>query len=346
MVGCGGAFTTLLTLAAASRGVLIDRRSSALYSLGPVGRTQLKGLIADLRGMTLEQRLRVPGLPSDRADIIIAGLTAIERLMKYLGASQVHVHPGGFREGLLLKMIEEEIALRARGGVEATERDLVDAARRLAVRCGYERAHSEHVGRLALSLFDQFRDESDLLAGLGGAKGERALLEAAAVLHDVGTMVEYPRHHKHSQTIIRHADLHGWPPRQVELLATIARYHRRALPSMEHEEFEALSEAERAVVKRLSAILRVADGLDRSRTQAVQGVRVRFGNRSVSFAVRAEAEPTTDLKSALDKSDLLGALTGVSLDFALDTTPEKATRPVHASASPTVTERPPSRVGA
>lgn len=323
LVGCGGAFTTLLTLAAASRGVLIDRSSSALSSLGPVGRTQLKGLISDLRGMTLEQRLRVPGLPSDRADIIIAGLTAIERLMKYLGASQVHVHPGGFREGLLLKMIEEEVALRARGGIEPTERDLVDSARRLAVRCGYERAHSEHVARLALALFDQFREDSDLLAGLGGAKGERALLEAAAVLHDVGTMIEYPRHHKHSQTIIRHADLHGWSPRQVELLATIARYHRRALPSMEHGEFEALSEAERAVVKRLAAILRVADGLDRSHSQAVQAVRVRFGNAAVSFAIRAEAEPTTDLKAGREKSDLLAAMTGVSVDFGLDTSPDR-----------------------
>jgi exopolyphosphatase / guanosine-5'-triphosphate,3'-diphosphate pyrophosphatase len=344
LVGCGGAFTTLLTLAAASRGVLIDRSSSALSSLGPVGRTQLKGLIADLRGMTLEQRLRVPGLPSDRADIIIAGLTAIERTMKYLGASQVHVHPGGFREGLVLRMIEEEIALRARGGVEPTERDLVDSARRLAVRCGYERAHSEHVARLALSLFDQFRDESDLLAGLGGTKAERALLEAAALLHDVGTIVEYPRHHKHSQTIIRHADLNGWPPRQVELLATIARYHRRALPSMEHEEFGALSEAERAVVKRLAAILRVADGLDRSHSQAVQGVRVRFGNGAVSFAIRAEAEPTTDLKSAAEKSDLLAAMAGVSVDFGLDASTEKPAR-ASGAVVPT-TERPLSRADA
>src|SRR5262249_28381494 len=148
LVGCGGAFTTLLTLAAASRGGLIDPGSSALSSLGAVGRAPLQGPIADLRGMTLAQRLRVPGLPSDRADIIIAGLTAIERLMKYLGASQVHVHPGGFREGLLLRMVEEEIAQRARGGVEPTERDLVDAARRLAVRCGYERPPRKHLARL------------------------------------------------------------------------------------------------------------------------------------------------------------------------------------------------------
>jgi len=324
MVGCGGAFTTLLTLAAASRGVLIDRSSAALASLGPVARTQVKGLINELRRMTLEQRLRVPGLPSDRADIIIAGLTAIERLMKHLGVSQVHVHPGGFREGLLLRMIDQEIAERARAGSETSGADLVRTARELAVRCGYERAHSEHVARLALSLYDQFRDESDLIAGLGSAKGERALLEAAAVLHDVGMVVEYKRHHKHGQTIIRHADLNGWSARQVEILAALARYHRRAVPSLEHPEFEAMTEPERGVVRRLAALLRVADGLDRSHSQGVQGVQLRFGHGCVHLEVRAEAEPSVDLKAARKKSDLLAAVTGVTLEFGLDHTNVRA----------------------
>jgi exopolyphosphatase/guanosine-5'-triphosphate,3'-diphosphate pyrophosphatase len=331
LVGCGGAFTTLLTLAAASRGVLIDRSSAALASLGPVGRTQIKGLIKELRAMTLEQRLRVPGLPSDRADIIIAGLTAIERLMKHLGTSQVHVHPGGFREGLLLRMIDQEIAERARAGTEPSSADMVRSARELAVRAGYERAHSEHVAKLALSLFDQFREESDLIAGLGGFKHERAILEAAALLHDVGMVVEYPRHHKHSQTIILHADLQGWSPKQVEILAAIARYHRKALPSLEHEEFEALTEPERQVVRRLAGLLRVADGLDRSRSQPVHAVRVRFGNRTVQLEVQAEAEPTEDLKAAWEKSDLLEAVTGVALEFGMDRNqpmPRTPARPV------------------
>jgi exopolyphosphatase/guanosine-5'-triphosphate,3'-diphosphate pyrophosphatase len=331
LVGCGGTFTTLLTLAAASRGVLIDRSSTALLSLGPVGRTQLKALLKELRGMTLEQRLRVPGLPSDRADIIIAGLTAIDRLMKFLGATQVQVHPGGFREGLLLRMIDQEIAEKARSGVAPTDAELLGAARNVAVRSGYEKAHSEQVARLALSIFDQFREESNLIPGLGGLKHERSLLEAAAVLHDVGMIVEYRRHHKHSQTIIRHADLHGWTPAQVELVATIARYHRRAIPTMEHSEYEALSEAERAVVRRLAAILRVADGLDRSHSQSVEGVRVRFGKGSIVLEVRAEVEPTTDLKAAAKKSDLLCAVTGVNVEFGLEATPGKARPPARAA---------------
>ena len=159
-------------------------------------------------------------------------------------------------------------------------------------RSGYDRGHSEHVAKLALSLFDQFREESNLIAGLSGAKNERAILEAAAILHDIGMAVEYKRHHKHSQTMILHADLHGWSPRQVELLGAIARYHRRAMPSLEHPEFAAMTEPERGLVRRLAGILRVADGLDRSHTQGVQAVRVRFGNRTVHLEVRAEDEPS------------------------------------------------------
>jgi exopolyphosphatase/guanosine-5'-triphosphate,3'-diphosphate pyrophosphatase len=319
LVGCGGSFTTLLTLAAASRGVMLDRSSPALASLGPVARPQLKALLKELRSMTLEQRLRVPGLPSDRADIVIAGFTAIDRLMKYLGATQVHVHPGGVREGLLLRLIDQEIAERARpGSAHTSDAELVQAAREFAIRCSYERAHSEHVSTVALSLFDQFRDESNLIAGLGNFQSERALLEAAAVLHDIGTMVEYPRHHKYSQTIIRHANLRGWSARQVELVAAIARYHRRAVPSLEHAEFRALSDAERAVVRRLAALLRVAEGLDRSHSQSVRAVRVRFGKRSVHLEVSAESEPTTDLEAASEKSDLLNMIVGETVEIAFE----------------------------
>jgi exopolyphosphatase/guanosine-5'-triphosphate,3'-diphosphate pyrophosphatase len=140
--------------------------------------------------------------------------------------------------------------------------------------------------------------------------------------------VEYRSHHKHSQTIIRHADLPGWTVRQVELVAAMARYHRRALPSVEHEEFEALSEPDRQLVRRLAALLRVADGLDRAHAQAVRGVRVRFGKEGVTLEATAEAEPTVDLKAARKKSDLLGEVSGVSVEYGL----EKATPKPRKSA--------------
>jgi len=315
MVGCGGTFTTLLTLGAAARGVMIERNSPALMTLGPVARPQLRSLIRELRGMTLEERLRVPGLPSDRADIVVAGLTVVDELMRHLGAAQINAHPGGVREGLILRLIDEEVNDRSRAGSRhPTSADLLRSVREFASRCRYERAHSEHVAGLALSIYDQFREESDLIPGLGTSPHERAILEAAAVLHDVGMMVEYRAHHKHGFTIIRHADLAGWSGHQVDLVALVARYHRRSEPKARHPEFAALNEHDRNLVRRLAAILRVADGLDRSHTQGVQAARVRFGDRTVHLEVSTgRGDPTTDIQAAQGKGGLLAGLLGVEL---------------------------------
>jgi exopolyphosphatase/guanosine-5'-triphosphate,3'-diphosphate pyrophosphatase len=312
VVGCGGTCTTLLTLAAAARGMMIDRNSPALASLGPVPRAQLRTILDDLRALTLEQRLRVPGLPSDRADIAVAGLTAVERLLTHLGADSIAVHPGGFREGLILSLIDQEIAARKGRKSDTPDGAMVEAARTFAERCGYEHAHCEHVAKLALSLYDQLLG-TPLVPALGTTAHERAILESAALLHDVGTMVEYKRHHKHTQTIVLHADLPGWSPRQVEVLAQVARYHRRAAPKAGHRAFAALTLPEQAVVRRLAGILRVADGLDRSHRQAVRSVNVRPAGESVTLGVdSAEAVPT-DIEGTREKSDLLAAVLGRSV---------------------------------
>jgi exopolyphosphatase / guanosine-5'-triphosphate,3'-diphosphate pyrophosphatase len=312
LVGCGGTFTTLLTLAAATRGFMIERNSPGLAGLGPVSRVQVRRLLRSLRGTPLAERLRVPGLPADRADIIVAGLTVVYRLMKHLGAMQVRVHPGGFREGLLLRLIEREAGTRAAHS-EATDAQRLAGARAFAARSGYDRDHSEHVATLAVSLFDQLRQESDFIPGLGTAEHERVMLECAAVLHDVGMLVEYRRHHRHGETMVRHADLPGWSEREVEIIAQVVRYHRRASPRSTHRAFEALPESDRALVRRLAGILRVADGLDRCHARNCSSVHLRFGPRGVQIDVAAREGAPKDLKAARKKSDLLSRLLGQPL---------------------------------
>lgn len=311
LVGCGGTFTTILTLAAAARGLTIDRNSPALLTLGPVSRRQLKSLIRRLRALSLEERLRVVGLPSDRADIILAGMVVVERLMRRLGATQLRVHPGGFRQGLLLRLIDELAIIDAHAHLSDTQR--LDGVRAFAQRCQHPRNHSEHVAHLALSLYDQLRAQAGSPKGLGAGRDERVLLEAAAVLHDVGVCVEYRRHHKHSRTIIRHADLPGFTPREIEIIALVARYHRRALPSKKHHAFAALPAADRALVQRLAAILRVADGLDRQHAQNCRSLRARLDHSTLLIAVDVSHDPTSDFKAARSKGALLEKLLRVRL---------------------------------
>lgn len=308
VVGCGGTFTTMLTVAAAMRGVPIERNSPALRTLGPVSRAQLQEIIARLRVLPLAERLRVPGLPPDRADIVVAGLVVVDRLMRHLGVSQVHANSGGVREGLLTRLIAERVSEQE---AESTrDARMVASARRFAEGCGYERGHSETVAALALRLYDLLLARGGLVPGLGGVPHERAVLEAAGVLHDVGIMVEYRRHHKHSATIVRHADLAHWDARLQEVLAQVCRYHRRAGPRHAHAPFAALGETDRALVRRLSGILRVADGLDRSHAGIVQDVHVRADGRRLRIAVVSGADAGTELRAARDKSGVLEAVAG------------------------------------
>lgn len=306
VVGCGGAFTTLLTLAAAGRGVLIDRNSPALASLGPVTASQVRDIMRTLRKLPLEARLRVPGLPSDRADIIIAGLAVIRQVMKRLRVGEIRVHPGGVREGLLLRMVERP----APSQHARSAGSLPGAARALLARCACDSPHAEHVAKLSLSLYDQLRQESTLIPGLASRKDERALLEAGALLHDIGTFVEYRAHHKHGMAIIRHADLPGVPDADREVLALLARFHRRRPPKASHPAMTTLPATEREVVLRLAAILRVADGLDRRHAQTTRGVHVRFGAGELQVEAELPEDAGEDLEGASAKRDLLERLSG------------------------------------
>jgi exopolyphosphatase/guanosine-5'-triphosphate,3'-diphosphate pyrophosphatase len=335
LVGCGGTFNTLATLAAAARGVMITRGSQAQRDLGPVTREQLKGLISQLRAIPLAERLRVPGLPSDRADIIIAGLTAVERLMRHLGVGHVHTHPGGVREGLMLKVIAEasKPTVASRRGQRHVQdadalRDLREAmvseARELARGCRYEQSHSEQVAKLSLQIFDQLASDAVEILDQGPFNRwgvdpfERTILESAGVLHDSGIMVEYRRHHKHSATIVRHADLPHWSDRDREVLAQVCRYHRRSEPSERHEDFAALTPADKAMVRRLAAVLRVADGLDRSHARVVREVRVRKGKQQLTIEVHATNHAHEERRAARDKGGLLETLLGVEVEFELE----------------------------
>ncbi len=127
-----------------------------------------------------------------------------------------------------------------------------------------------HVQRLALQLFDA------LGARLGAKPGERDILAAAATLHDIGYHISYDKHHKHSYYLITNAELLGMSPMEQIVVANVARYHRGAAPSKEHPSYASLAKPLREQVRRLSAILRIADGLDRGHISAVDRVKVRW----------------------------------------------------------------------
>jgi exopolyphosphatase/guanosine-5'-triphosphate,3'-diphosphate pyrophosphatase len=146
-------------------------------------------------------------------------------------------------------------------------------------------------------------------------KPERKLLEASAILHDCGYFISYGSHHKHSYHLIRHAELFGFTPRERELIAQIARYHRKSIPKRKHDSFMNLNEKDQATVSRLGGILRLADGLDRRRNGAIEKISCQFGGTTVTIGLIASEDVSVEIFGANAKKDLFEKSFGSTVVF-------------------------------
>jgi exopolyphosphatase / guanosine-5'-triphosphate,3'-diphosphate pyrophosphatase len=298
LFGSGGTFTSLAAMIMASKG------QNGMPMRGyQVSRAEVRHLLDRIRKIPLRDRASVPGLSPDRADIIVAGLAIIDRIMDRFEINTVQVHSRGVRDGLLLSMID-----RSLGANVEKPRDRDAALERLAASCGCELAHGRHVARLAGSMFAQLAGEYEL------NPLDRPLLVAAARLQDVGYLINYDQHHKHSYHLILHSRLEGFQPNELELIANVARYHRGADPKSKHANFRQLASDDRQRVRQMAAILRVAGGLDRSNTQQVTDVRVE-PRRAQAMTLRAVAAqfPEVDIWGARKRSKLFEKVFNTSL---------------------------------
>ncbi len=240
-------------------------------------------------------RARLAHLDDFRAATLVAGAQVAALLMQAFGLRELVLAPWALREGVILDYLAKHDSGRGGEPVEdPRRRSVLEFAR----RNGWDEPHSRQVTKLALSLFDQTAE----LHGLGPP--ERELLEVAGLLHDVGFAVAQSAHHKHSLYLIRNADLDGFGPEELAVIANVARYHRKALPSERHPDFQALSEGERTLVRRLAALLRIADGLDADHFQVVQEVDVHLTNGVARLDLRARDLPDRDVWAAEQGGDL------------------------------------------
>jgi exopolyphosphatase / guanosine-5'-triphosphate,3'-diphosphate pyrophosphatase len=250
---------------------------------------------------------QVPGLDTSRADTILAGAIILEQVMRQLARTELIVSDNALREGVLLD------AWRRRHG--GSLHHLSDLRRQsvldLAARMDEDPAHATHVARLALDLFDGTAARH----GLGDAA--RETLEAAALLCNVGLFLSHAQHHKHSYYVIRSTDrLAGFTEREVELVALVARYHRKSEPKVKHPEFAVLDEDDQRLVRCLAGLLRVAIGLDRNHAARVAGVSVAEDDDGLVVTVRPaeDADITLELYAASARKDLLESALATSID--------------------------------
>ncbi len=265
------------------------------HNLAKVSLKDLRSLETELARSSLRARLAIPGLDPKRADTLLPAAVVLRCLMESLALNEMTLCDKAIREGVIYDFI-----VRHREGLEA-EREIPDVRRRsvmrLVRRCRAPEMHSLQVAALALRLFDQTRPWHRL------GQQERDWLEYAAMLHDIGYLINARQHHKHAYYLIRHSDLEGFTASEIEVMANVARYHRRALPSIKHQGFESLSPTLRRVVKILSSLLRIADGLDRTHFSVVHTVNVKLGKTaSIEATISGDAE--MELWAAKNRSDL------------------------------------------
>ena len=269
----------------------------------------------------IEERLGIPGMDPRRADLSVAGSVLLDTILRRLGAAELTLCDLALREGLVLDYID-------RNGAKIRKVERYPDVRRRSVielgeRCGYWSEHAQQVARLALSMFDQTRS----VHGLGDR--EREWLEFAALLHDIGVHISYERHHRHSYYLIKNGDLRGFAPEEIEVIALVARYHRQATPKKTHEGYAELPGSLRRTVKTLSAMVRLAEGLDRSHAQALGGIDLFPRGDDYLARLSAGGDAELELWAAHRHVAPLEAVLGKPIRFEVASRDYKE-RPTHA----------------
>ena len=263
VIGTSG---TILSLGAVAATLARGQAPADLRNLRVTAK-QIRRLRKDVVDMDLEQRLTVPALDPRRADLVVAGAVLLDTILRRLGAQELTLCDLALREGLVLDFIR-------RNSKQIAQADRIPDVRRrstieLGERCNYYADHAQQVARLALALFDQTRAIHAL------TDREREWLEYAALLHDIGAHISFARHHRHSYYLIKNGDLRGFHPDEIEVMALVARYHRRGTPKKTHAEYAKLSAPLRRTVRTLASILRVAESLERSHSQVISALELR-----------------------------------------------------------------------
>jgi exopolyphosphatase/guanosine-5'-triphosphate,3'-diphosphate pyrophosphatase len=278
VIGTSGTILSLGTLAATDARGTPPREVRNLR----ISAKQFRRLRKQVVDLDLEGRLAVPGMDPRRADLVVSGAVLMDTILRRLGADELTLCDLALREGLILDYI-------GRNKRHIAHVDSIPDVRRrstieLAERCNYYAAHAQQVARLALALFDQTR------AIHGLAEREREWLEYAALMHDLGVHISYPRHHRHSYYLIKNGDLRGFDPEEIEVMALVARYHRRGTPKKSHDEYAHLRGPLRRTVRLLSSMLRVAESLDRSHAQVISALEVRDRGDDVVLRLKTSGD--------------------------------------------------------
>jgi exopolyphosphatase/guanosine-5'-triphosphate,3'-diphosphate pyrophosphatase len=256
--------------------------------------SELQDLIEELNEMSIKERIRKFRLRPDRADVILPGAIVLQIIARETHVRHVAIPQVGLKDGLLIEMAD-----RLKEGTHAPRREQVwESALRLGRKYQFDDVHAKLTAKLAKQLFEQTRSLHDL------GDEERLLLEVAALLHDIGHFINTIDHEKHGYYILKANRLIGLNDHQQELIANLVMYHRRTVPSLDDPNFKALPQKDRMLVSKLSALIRLADGMDVSHTSHVANAILMEKKKRWQLSLQGKGDLMLE-KWALDKRRVL-----------------------------------------
>ncbi len=279
-----GSSGTIENLADILYRVRYDRRREKADT---VRRSELAKIIDLLFSLPLDDRRNVPGINPERADIILGGAAIVEVFMDELDLGEIRPTDRGMRDGLLLDYLANSEHAALYVGMPIRDRSVLQLAR----ACGSDEAHTRVVARLASELFDSAKK----LGVHHYGSEERDLLGFAALLHDVGVFLSYDNQHEHAWYLISSADLLGFDRTEIGIIAALAFFSRKGFPKRGQAKLEGLDEGSQNVVRTLTAFLRIADSLDRTRRGLVDHARLITGRDGLVLRIKSHGDIGTDV---------------------------------------------------
>ncbi|MGZ4754881.1 MAG: Ppx/GppA phosphatase family protein, partial [Acidimicrobiia bacterium] len=286
-----GTLEDLAHMVAARRDESVPRSLNQLT----FSREEFEPLHQELLQSTSAQRQRIKGLDTKRVELIVAGAEFLATAMELFDVDELTISEWALREGMVLDAIGRHDPVDLTDDPRAIRRASIQA---LARRFSWPEDHSRHVARLSLDLFDQTRE----LHGLDD--NDRELLEYGALLHDIGEHVSHDNHDRHAAYLVAHGQLRGFDPEEILALTALVRWHRRGEPKASDDLVGELDDPTRERVRRLTALLRIADGLDRSRKQVITALAARVSPSLVLLRLQTNGDPELELWGARRKREL------------------------------------------
>jgi exopolyphosphatase/guanosine-5'-triphosphate,3'-diphosphate pyrophosphatase len=271
-----------------------------------------------LQKSSLQERLKMPGMDPKRSDQIVAGGMLIEIMMERCRVNEIQLCDRALREGLIADhLIKLNPAVPAK--IQARElrsRSVLNLLHRWEIDLG----HANHSAQLALQLYDALAEYHK------HGPHVRELMEYSALLHDIGRVISYPRHQRHGWYIVKQSNLIGFKPNEIDIIAAAIAYHRGKKPRKRDRYMVNLGRKERRIVKLLTGILRVSDGMDRQHNQSITRIEARKeGPNHLAIMLYSTQPALIPLRAAVERSDLLQRILKLrQIEFRIESSTQAA----------------------